>query len=335
MASLSVEDVATFIDEDVERRRPPIGAYWFECGSERQKAAAELLAVECQACIVPLLPKRGFDNANALLSDLADLLDAERANVEGRVVAAEHAGQAIGLVLVSRTRLLEPLISSPVTLPSWFPYAGGTTTSIELIDIASSAYGTLQREAGTILRLQALNYELQGVLIERLRAVHSRNHNQTAKLFGQLLATGERASDFLAAAWEDHGKQSASGFRVVATPSAKGLLGRVVNRVGKCSPEQLPSFGAALFEALEIGDAEAGGLYEPLFAVAMRSTNKEVESAKRLRVSRNAVLTLYWSSQIVTAAAHAGEYGEFHLPAMRSELMDCVSALSSLKTILC
>lgn len=335
MTLMSVADVIECVNGDIVDRQPPIGTYWYECGADRQKAAAEVLAANSAACLVPLLPKRGFDNANALLTDFRELLEQERNSIEERVVSAGRRKQAIGLILISRTKLREPLIASPVTMPEWFPYVGGRVMYVEVVEVASSAYGTLRRESDTIARLQTLNYEIEGLLLHRLTRELGVDKNRTAKFLAPLLADGEKPREFLVAAQAEHVKQAADGFRAVASPKGAGLLGRIVAKTGDHSPNQLPGLGRDFFLALGLTGDDAEKLHEPLFAVAMRSTVKEFEGDRRERGKRNALLALYWSSQLVTAASHAGDYGTFQVPVMRSALLDCESALTALKMLLC
>lgn len=331
---IPIPDAVAFVEKDVSGRTPAVGVYWYECKGDRQAVSAEFRAAGRSACLIALNPRRGFDNANALPSDLVALLQEHREVIEDVVAAAGRERKPIGVILVSRTRLEEPLIGSPVRLPDWFPYCGGDVVTIDILDVASVAASTLQSQAETIGKVQVLLYEIEGLMLSRLREVLTRNHNATHKLFGEILKPDQKSANFLSAAEERHRLSSPEGFRAVSSPTSNHLLGRIVGIVGDRSPNQLPSLGRALFAALEVPEHRAVEIREPLFGVALRSTNKDWESNKAIRSVRNVLLSLYVGAQLVTAQAHAGEYGEFEVVVMRSMLLDCVAVLEEFKSIL-
>jgi hypothetical protein len=338
---IPVKDVIVYMEQDAARRVPPVGVYWMETVSDRRQAVRELRAEPSAAQIIPLLPGKGFDNANALLSDLVELLENERSEVEPLVTAAARDQKSVCLVLVSRTRLAEPIIDSPVRLPPWFAYAGGTVVSLDLLDIGSSASNTLQSQSELVRRLQVELYEIEGLMLARLTRTQEKNKNEANALFDVLLSRGSTSGNqrvdpaaFLLAAAERHARSTASGFRPVASPAVSELLGRVIGTVGDRAPNQLPKLAKTLFSALQISDERATHIREPLVALAFRSTLREFESDKALRCMRNSLLALYCASQLVTASAHAGEYGEFEVIVMRATIMDCAATLAGFKAAL-
>src|SRR6185437_2266585 len=133
---LTVTDVADFVQREVATRKPPVGVYWYECtANNRQRIAQELSNLGDSACLIPLMLRRGFDNANSLASDVVGLLNEERATIEPLSVAAARVQRPICLVLLSRTKLAEPVIGSPIRMPEWFAYGAGTEISIDIRDV--------------------------------------------------------------------------------------------------------------------------------------------------------------------------------------------------------
>lgn len=331
---LEVQELVNFIHEDLPHRALPVCVYWFECTGQRGDLGAALRGLAEQCCIVPLAVRKGFDNANALGSDLRDALEEKRGEYEEQVVAAERGGQRVAIVVLSRTPLSEPAIQSPVEMPRWMPYVGGRVVNIDIVDAAASAVATLQAQSENIRRLQVLSYEVQGLMLARLKREHAIDGRRTAKFLGALLGDGVNASAFLHAADEDHLKKTPDGFRAVASPNTTSLLGRVVGLVDRTSPGKLPSLCQSMWEALALSDEHAASLHEPLFCVAFRSTNLEFETDRRKRGCRNAMLALYATSQVITASMHAAEYGMFSIVVMRSMVLDCLPVLSGLKGVL-
>ena len=333
---IPVVDAIGFVNRDLANREPPVGVYWYECAQDRRKVARELSEAVSDACVIPLLPQRGFDNANALPVDLVDLLEAERQRIGPMLEAAAQGRRGVALVLISRTRLNDPLIGSPTAMPEWFPYCGGSVITIDILDVATSATGTLRSQQDGIARLQVLLYELEGLMLDRLVRTRTLDHNLSNKFFDLVLKGNQKdkLEEFLTAAAEKHRLTSPNGFRATASPTSKEFLGRIIGRAGEMAPNELPSLGDALFSALDLKGDPTGAIREPIFAVALRSTIKDVEGDKARRCKRNVILALYCSSQLVTAAAHAGDYGEFEVIVMRSAFLDLTKVLTSFKALL-
>ncbi len=324
-----------FVARDLVERDILLGFYWYECHQRRQEVREELQRVESDICFLPLVPQRGFDNPNAISTDLVALLEHERPSVEGPAKrAAQHRGR-IAIVLIARTSLREPLIGSAVTVPEWFPYSGGSVVELDIVEVAGSATATLKSQQEVIASIQITLFEIEAFLLKRLESRRSGAlHSSTNAFFDRILQPGEAATEFLAAASRRHGLQTADGFRAVASPQGKELLGRIVAKIGELAPSQLPALGEAFFTALGLSGAETGAIPEPLLAVVLRSTIKELESERARRCGRNVLLVLYSSSQAITAAAHAGEYGEFNVLAMRSLLRELRAVLNAFKSVL-
>jgi hypothetical protein len=331
---LTLDDLHAAIARDIANRNPPLAAYWYECTGDRGEIAHNLAANPDELCLVPLVVRKGFDSANALLNDLAQLLEEDGKQYSEMIWAAGAAGLPVALVLLSRTRLDQPQVASPIRLPDWFPCGGGTVVNIVIVDLQAAAAQTLGDEADSIRVLQTLNFEIQGAVLQRLAARHAEDQNNTARLFAQLLQEKEAVGGFLSGAAESHARSKASEFRVSTNPKRQEMLGRLIFKVGALSPEQLPAFAEALFGALGISDASLKGLPEPFAAVALRSTIGRVEADPLQRTKRNVILTLYFSSQLVTAAAHSAEYGLYNTLAMRGFISDCQRLLESFRSLL-
>ena len=81
------------------------------CGCDRKRSSDAPV-------VVAILRDVRFTNPNALLADFVELVEEHRALVEKRFSAG---CDRCAFVLLSRTELAIPQISSPVVLPEWFP----------------------------------------------------------------------------------------------------------------------------------------------------------------------------------------------------------------------
>lgn len=331
---IPVDQVVSFLEKDMEGRTPPVCAYWYEVDRGRKEAVAKLEEAKASVCIVALRPQGGFENANALPSDVVELLERERLRIEASVSQAGIAGRGIALVLVSRTRLKEPLIGSPTVMPSWFPYCGGRLIDLDILDVVADAAATLFAFRDEIAPLQTLLFELEGLMLLKMEAAREQDHNACSQFLSYVSREGETPKEFLRLASERHASFTPEGFRVVASPTSASMLGRIVGVAGGLGPAKLPGFGQALFGALGLSAVDAIHVKEPLVAVALRSTIKEFEVNSALRAMRNVVVGLYCSSQLITAMSHAAEYGRFEYIIVRSVIGDLVRTMSSFKGIL-
>lgn len=331
---IPIEDAVRYMEADVVKRASRIGVYWFECGADRRGAHEGFAGASSSVCIVPLMPQRGFDNTNALFVDLIDLLQQKREVIEEVLNAAAIADLPLCIVLISRRRLDEPVLASPVKMPEWFPYCGGDVISLDLLDIGSSATGTLRSQGEGILRLQIALYEIEGIMLGRVSDALRCDKKVTQQFFSLILRDEINPAAFLELANQKHKRSSPDGFRAVASPNSAELLGRLLGTVANRSPSQLPTLGRALFSALRVEPEAALQIREPLVGVLLRSTSKELEEDSELRAMRNTLVALYGSSQLVTAAAHSGEYGDFEIVIMRSVFMDCHATLTTVKAVL-
>ena len=331
---ISIREASSYLVRDVMAREPPLGLYWLECDQSRDEVAATLEAQNTSCCVITLIAQRGFDHANTVPTDLVELLDSQRARIEERLSNAHRDRLPIALVILSRTRLKAPEAGSPVSMPLWFPHYGGRILPLEIQDLGSRVPATLNSQAEELTAVRVALHEIQGLMLSRLRDTTKSDVASASAFIQQLLVGSETPNIFLDSCEQRHGKQMSTGFCVTTNPkSPPELLGRMAYRVGTLSPENLPSFGAVLFKALQIDALRVNVAVEPFTAVGFRSTQAKFEKTRQDRLPRNTVLMLYAASQIVTASHHSEDYGEFPVSVMRAVLFDIRQFLAMLKDL--
>lgn len=331
---VSVSEAAAFMKARLAGASPPIGVFWYECEGSRNRVRGELREAAEGYHVLALTPVSGFDNANAMSADFVRLLEAARPMAEPDLASAERSGEAVAIVILTHTRLREPLLSSPVAVPQWFPYCGERIVAIPIADVASLTVVSLKAYADDIASLQRTLYEIDGLMLGRLVDVQAASKNDAMALFSAILGGHERPDEFLRVAERYHSTQKPSEFRAESHPRSLSVLGRVVCLVSATTPAAAPALAAALVRALRI-DSEVSTIEaEPLIAVALRSTNKDLEGSRPQRQARNMLIALYAGAQLVTAYHHSGEYGEFPAAVIRAVVFDVRRALGAFKTAL-
>ena len=304
----------------------PLRVYWHEMTeASRQDFASELLNLRGGLPIVPIVLRGAlFNNPNALLSDLATLIDDNRNAFVG--VPGTRSG-CLCVMLLARTRLQTPQVSSPVMLPEWFPVQAGREIHVRLRVFADSVeVALLNAKEARVERLAELLFGFEEVLAERLEVTYARCSRELDRLFGELKAVPEVE--------KMPPKELLSRFRnhlhTVSEPrayrpsvrTAGSLVALLIRLVMKSSPDRIASVGAALAKALCIGDGVE--MRPPMLSVLLRPSARGMPGAA---AGHAMLLAVYGAYQFITGAAHAGEYPAFAIGLLHSTSRDLCRAL--------
>ena len=318
--------MVALVQEELERSEEPLRVYWHEISEgSRTEYARELVAVRGNVPVVPIvLGGDLFSNANALLSDLNLLLGQNRRSFNSVTCGA---GGRVCVMLLTRSRLAVPQVSSPVVLPHWFPVHAGREVHVRLVVFADAIEVVLlNAEEARVERLAELLYELEAVLVERVEDVSGRRSSDGDRLFQQfdLLLTGRRKqrADFFAE-WRGHlaATRNPRAYRP-SVRSSVSLVSLILRLVLKSSPDEMGKVGRGLAAAIGVGGD--GVLRPPLLSVLLRPSGEQAPGA---RVGHAVLLTIYGAYQFITGAAHAGEYPAFSLNLIQSTSRDLCRAL--------
>jgi hypothetical protein len=135
--------------------------------------------------VVLVVRKTRFDNTNAVLDDFVELLQDNQEACEKHLIGDVTTDRR-AVVLLARNTLNFSQISSPVTLPAWFPGLGGRLATVIIEDLTWHAACPLNAEEAAVDQLCQLLFSLEGALLERLRPVHARNKSETASFWDQV-----------------------------------------------------------------------------------------------------------------------------------------------------
>lgn len=299
-------------------------AFWYRVVGDRHSYATELIAQLREEPVVVLQVRDvRFDNPNALLDDLVTLLERNRAACEEAFPRGFSDRAAV--VLLARSELNLPHVSSPVQLPEWFPVAGGTVVSARIVDVTWIGAAPLNCAEACIPELCSALLRLEASLIKRLTIAHGRDkattnalldhiRNDDSENFGSILETARHALNAVA---------NPQGYR----PSLRAADG-FVPRLWRCSQTQNPDTLGRVAKAL----ASALGLpeqttwpRETMPAILRRPSNR-IEDERR-RFAFNLVATIAAGCQLSTAAAHSDDYPALPVALIRTTSYDIRRAL--------
>jgi hypothetical protein len=169
-------------------------------------------------------------------------------------------------------------------------------------------------------------FQLEGALLRRLETVHARDHGACNQLLELLRKDGEESfGQILTTATEYR--------ETVSTPSAfrpgvkngKSLLARLWGLVQKQNDDALNKPAKALATALDLPDSNLEN-YESVVSILRRPTF--LDKSVPHRVSRNLLVTMSASFQIITAAAHSDQYEAYPVALLRSISFDLRRSMS-------
>lgn len=246
-----------------------------------------------------------FTNANAILSDLNRLL----ANSEEELTSIKPKYLSkISIIILSKEAFTLPLVSSPITLPTWFPFLGGKEIHLKISDLFQTAQ--LELLSGTSARIGQLAselYDLESAMVNRL-AIIAETHPQSLQSIIDTLYSEEKPSPLKAT--ENFLKHINSinnprAYRPTAkTPNS--FLSKIICLALKSSPDTLATHSKKIAKAF--GDSHSSFLKPTIFAIILRPTCPLTTTERNWH---SAMLAIYQAYQLMNAAAHAGDYPSY------------------------
>ena len=314
------------VREELAKSDDLLTVYWYEVGEgSRTEYAQRVIAMRGDVPVVPIALRADlFNNPNALLSDLGTVIGRNKEafdDVPGGVTTR------VCVLLLTRSRLEIPQVSSPVVLPTWFPVRAGEEVYVRLVVLADEVEVTLlNAEEARVERLSELLYEVETALVEGLEWADGERPDDLNGLFGELeqVLDGDRTSrKHLFVGWRTHLRATGRprGYRP-SVRSENSLVSLLIRVVLKSSPDRLARVGRELGQAIGVRDEVM--VRAPMMSVLFRPTGRQSASA---RTGHAMLLAVYGAYQFITGAAHAGEYPGFSLNLIHSTSRDLRRAL--------
>jgi hypothetical protein len=325
---LSAQRILENIRDRSDRANEHILVFWCQILSNREEMCRKINAQKGDLDIVPIaLRGSGFDNPNSILSDLNNLIRDHKDQFErGPEPFSQHANPII-LLLLSHTAFTLPQISSLITLPDWFPKAGGHSIFVTIEDLTAVARGPLNSPESHIADLSEKVFSLETVMVSRMSFVVQNDRHSGQSLFSLIKRGDETYLDFLSGSLKYHGEvQNPRGFR----PSLKEnrcFTGRLVYLMSTTTSGEISKRAKALAVALGLPEQLSLPL-DSLVSVLLRPTNREPIAS--INFARNLLTTVYASSQLLTAAAHSDDYSPYPILLLQSMSFNLRTVLDSL-----
>ena len=102
--------------------------------------------------------------------------------------------------------------------------------------------------------------------------------------------------------------------------------------VSQKSPDELNKIAKSIMSALDLQETRCISFREPLFSVFFRSVN--LDRSLAVKFSRSLLITIYFTSQLITAAAHSAEYPSYSATLLLSTSHELRLALTNIISVL-
>lgn len=327
---LTPERLIEIIEQKYVGLDVPIVVLWQQVLSNREGFRQQVETHKGTLRLVTIVVRNGFDAPNAIMSDLNEAIDQHRAQFE----QLPDGPDPTIILLLSRTEFGLPQISSPCVLPQWFPRHSGQTFHITIEDLTETSHGPMNAEEAMIEGISEALFILEAAIIKRLSDAVQKDQKCAQSFFDIIKddkKPNEKYSEFLAAAKTYINEiQNPSGFRPSAR-EGRSVIARILRLMQKTSPDELGRRAKAFSAALGITDDHRVASDDALVAVLLRPANRDQSlSSAPSRFGRNALITIYASSQFVTASMHADEYPSYQLQLLGSMSRNLQTALTRL-----
>lgn len=295
----------------------PMNAYWLSVSGPRDEYAealkAHLLGSDTTVVVVR---SGGFDNPNSLMQDLARLIDSHRDHLATFFSQRPAIPERIGLVLLARSELRIPQSSSPVIWPEWVPTVGGREISCFIQDITRSVDVALDSPELGLERLCRAIYDLEWALARRLKTMRDARPQAQTSMWEMIRGNQEHngIDSFLESVTRALSSEGTIESYRPTGRGARSVCGRLWVRMQMREPRAVAPLANALSEALGLEDLEANAVPSPtLFSVLSRSGPSAQDALRSEQLARDILVTNANACQLITCAAHAGDYGRYPL----------------------
>jgi hypothetical protein len=321
MSDPTPESVAEHVKRVGPSNHSQLTAFWMQLSGPRDDFAIRLRKLLTESDVIVLVVRSGgFDNPNSLMQDLARLLDSHRPEFLEFVTARGSVPSKIGLVLLARSELRIPQTSSPVLWPEWVPGVGRLETSCYIQDVSRAIAVALDSHELALNRLNRAAYDLDVAILRRLQAVHLKKPNAHS-MFWNVASHRDDQQGFSGLLKSVSSALSTEGTISSYRPTGRGarsICGRLWVRFQKLDSRARDSFALGLANALDISDTDIAANNSSLFSVLSRSSPTAQDAGAAEQLARDILVTNATACQLITCAAHAGDYGQYPLVLLRS-----------------
>ncbi len=312
---LSSSTIADSLRRFHQQQTEDIEAFWIESPGSRQQLAIELQArAEGLPILVTTVGRDRFMDPNGIVDDLSLTIQENEAwfTPDRRELVIQD--QKFSIVLVSKRPLGVPQISSPVSLPDWFPLWPGRLLTANITSVFSSITLSLASQDIPEAAINKALFGLEQSLCNRLEAV-LRSDPTASDQFMTFVASSASAPANLAEliASSRQGLQSRTGdeFRPGGSVESGFIVSQLARIWRDCPPKDRQTLATHAAEALGLSEASAIDIQFSLTALLTRGKEKLPTVPAHITFFRNLMVTVSDVVQFINGIHHADEFPQF------------------------
>lgn len=272
---------------------------------------------------VVVIPVRdmGFQNANAILSDVQRIFSENRQTIES---FNSKDIKCLSIILVGKNEFQLPQGSSHITLPNWFPVDAGREASFDISDLGMTAEaGLMNCSEARLDQIAEFTYSLMTAIVDRLTALNPSKREKFVNFVhnGTISDSAARVSEY---GIELAQCANPRAYRPNAAKDSKSLISRLLRLVLNASSKQLPDTAKNFSECFS--NADHIRLKPTLFAVMFRPAGEMTVGAANWH---SILLALYQAYQLMNSAAHADDYPNYSIALQFVSSVDLRTFLAS------
>ena len=312
---LSPSTIADSLRSFHQEQNEDIAAFWIESTSSRRQLAAELQSLtEDLPVLVTTVVRDRFTDPNGIVDDLSLTIKENEAwfTPERRELVIRD--QKFSVVLVSKRPLGVPQISSPVSLPDWFPLWPGRLLTANITSVFSSITISLASQDLPLAAINSALFALEQSLCDRLEAVLRSAPFASEPLMAVVSGSASSPAslaDLIASSRKGLQSRTGDEFR----PGGAADSGFIVSKLSRIWRDSHPNTRQKLAEHT----AEALGMSETctidiqfsLTALLTRGKEKLPTVPDHIKFSRNLMVTVSDVVQFINGIHHADEFPQF------------------------
>ena len=338
---LSSKTIADSLLDFHKRQTEIIEAFWIESSNSRQTLASELEAlIGDHPILIAAVASGQFTDPNGVVDELSLTIEENEKWFSTERRSWVIRDQKFSIVLVSKRALGVPQISSPVTLPEWFPLYPGRllTTNIKSIkwDISLSLASSDIPEAA----INSAIFDLEAALGARLSSALQATHHAIASLETAINChpkAPKSIGDLLRSSSEGIRSRTGDEFRPGGAIDSGFIVSHLARLWRDCPPKDRHSLAATVSTALNLDNVNSMPSQLALTSLLTRGKESFLTTPSSVMFCRNLMGVLSDVVQFINAKHHADEFPQF--PAVltiafaRELANSCKSAASALKAL--
>lgn len=312
---LSPSTIADSLRRFHQQQNDDIEALWIESAGSRQQLVTELQAlIDDLPILVTTVGRDRFMDPNGIVDDLSLTVLENEAwfSPERRELVIRD--QKFSIVLVSKRPLGVPQISSPVSLPDWFPLWPGRLLTANITSVFSSITISLASQDIPLTAINNALFALEQSLCNRLEAILRSAPSASEPLMSVVVSsasTPANLADLIASS--RLGLQSRTGdeFRPGGAADSGFIVSQLARIWRDCDPRDRQKLATHAAKALGLSEASAIDIQFSLTAFLTRGKEKLLTVPDHITFSRNLMVTVSDIVQFINGTHHADEFPQF------------------------